>query len=166
MRGFPLQDTGPGMSELFHDLAIEQEERKMSHSKGWIGVDLDGTLAFYVKWVNWDVIGSPVPLMLERVKGWLAEGREVRIFTARVSFENDICKASGKPFTRQQVAEVIQDWLEKNGLPRLQVTHEKDFNMIELWDDRAIQVIPNTGQTIADELASVKAAHEGKVAGQ
>lgn len=26
-RGFPLQDYGPGMSELFRDLQIEQEER-------------------------------------------------------------------------------------------------------------------------------------------
>lgn len=24
-RGFPLQDDGPGMKELFHDLAVEQE---------------------------------------------------------------------------------------------------------------------------------------------
>lgn len=28
MRGFPLQDEGPGMNELFHDLQIEQEERR------------------------------------------------------------------------------------------------------------------------------------------
>lgn len=27
-RGFPLQDTGPGMNELFHDLAVEEERRK------------------------------------------------------------------------------------------------------------------------------------------
>jgi hypothetical protein len=27
-RGFPLQDTGPGMNELFHDLAVEQEEER------------------------------------------------------------------------------------------------------------------------------------------
>lgn len=26
--GFPLQDTGPGMGELFHDLQVEQEERR------------------------------------------------------------------------------------------------------------------------------------------
>lgn len=26
--GFPLQDEGPGMSEMFHDLAIEQEEER------------------------------------------------------------------------------------------------------------------------------------------
>lgn len=28
MRGFPLQDEGPGMNELFHDLQVEQEERR------------------------------------------------------------------------------------------------------------------------------------------
>lgn len=27
-RGFPLQDTGPGMAELFHDLAVEQEKER------------------------------------------------------------------------------------------------------------------------------------------
>lgn len=27
MRGFPLQDEGPGMNELFHDLSVEQEQR-------------------------------------------------------------------------------------------------------------------------------------------
>jgi len=27
-RGFPLQDEGPGMKELFHDLQVEQEEAK------------------------------------------------------------------------------------------------------------------------------------------
>ena len=27
-RGFPLQDTGPGMNELFHDLKVDQEIEK------------------------------------------------------------------------------------------------------------------------------------------
>lgn len=27
-RGFPLQDTGPGMNELFHDLAVDQAEQR------------------------------------------------------------------------------------------------------------------------------------------
>lgn len=27
-RGFPLQDEGPGMKQMFHDLAVEQEEAK------------------------------------------------------------------------------------------------------------------------------------------
>lgn len=51
---------------------------------GWIGVDLDGTLAMYDGFKGPEHIGDPVPKMLERVKKWLAEGREVRIFTARV----------------------------------------------------------------------------------
>lgn len=29
-RGFPLQDTGPGMNELFHDLQVEQEEHRQA----------------------------------------------------------------------------------------------------------------------------------------
>lgn len=27
--GFPLQDTGPGMAEMFHDLGVEQSEDKL-----------------------------------------------------------------------------------------------------------------------------------------
>jgi hypothetical protein len=52
-------------------------------SEGWIGVDLDGTLAHYSEWKGPDSIGEPVPLMLARVKEWLAKGLEVRIVTAR-----------------------------------------------------------------------------------
>jgi hypothetical protein len=31
-------------------------------------------------------------------------------------------------------------------LVHLPVTNCKDLNMVELWDDRAVQVVPNTGQ--------------------
>lgn len=34
-RGFPLQDTGPGMNELFHDAAVEQEEERARRSGPW-----------------------------------------------------------------------------------------------------------------------------------
>ena len=54
---------------------------------GWIGVDLDGTLAEHYWPAKGDYdptrIGDPIPMMVERVRGWLAEGREVRVFTAR-----------------------------------------------------------------------------------
>lgn len=52
-------------------------------NKGWIGVDLDGTLAHYDGWKGPEHIGAPIPAMVERVKAWLAEGKEVRISTAR-----------------------------------------------------------------------------------
>ena len=47
----------------------------MSQQNGWIGVDLDGTLAHYEGWKGIEHIGAPVPAMLERVKNWLAEGK-------------------------------------------------------------------------------------------
>jgi hypothetical protein len=102
--------------------------------QGWIGCDLDGTLAEYHGWVGADQIGPPIPLMLARVKQWLAEGKRVKIFTARASVPAQIPP--------------IHKWLAENGLPKLEITNIKDFGMIELWDDRCRQVILNTGELV------------------
>lgn len=112
----------------------------MSQS-GWIGVDLDGTLAIYGDWQGADHIGEPVPSMLARVKQWLYDGVEVKIFTARVRFDKD-----------GAVESVIRNWCKTHIGQELEVTCQKDYGMIELWDDRAVQVIPNTGRR-ADGLA-------------
>jgi len=72
---------------------------------GWIGVDLDGTLATYGGWKGPDDIGAPVPAMMKRVKRWIGEGREVRIFTARACIP-------------EQIPPVIE-WLKQQGLPEL-----------------------------------------------
>jgi hypothetical protein len=42
----------------------------------------------------------------------------------------------------------IRNWLNKHGLPDLEITNAKDMDMIELWDDRCVQVIPNTGNPV------------------
>lgn len=102
---------------------------------GWIGVDLDGTLALYDHWRGPDHIGQPVPEMLKRVQTWIAEGKTIKIFTARAD----------DPHSRV----LIRRWLEQNGLPgHLEITNVKDYQMIELWDDRAKQVFPNTGHPV------------------
>lgn len=107
-------------------------------SEGWIGVDLDGTLAQYDGWKGIEHIGDPVPAMIERVRNWLAADMEVRIFTARVTRFPD-----GRHLTAMTH---IRDWLERHGLPRqMPITNVKDYGMIELWDDRAVQVEANTG---------------------
>ena len=111
---------------------------------GWIGVDLDGTLTHYDGWRGIEHIGEPVAPMLARVKAWVERGVEVRIFTARVS----VGPGDRSTMGREGVTEIIQDWLEKHGLPRLAVTNVKDFGMVELWDDRAIQVRMNTGEIV------------------
>lgn len=103
---------------------------------GWIGVDLDGTLAHYDGWHGEHEIGEPISKMANRVRVWLIQGKDVRIFTARVSVN--------KEFN----TEIIQNWTEKHFGQRLPVTNEKDYEMIELWDDRAVQVEHNTGRRI------------------
>lgn len=116
----------------------------MTNVKPWVGVDLDGTLAMYTaEWHGAEHIGEPVPKIVELIKTILADGIEVRIFTARVAGERE-----GLPV--RTTIKLIQDWLEEVGLPRLKVTNIKDFGMVELYDDRAVQVIFNTGELVGE----------------
>lgn len=107
----------------------------------WIGVDLDGTLAEYHGWEGPERIGKPIPEMVARVKRWLADGKEVRVFTARV----------GPQPTQEEVSvarSAIERWCIDNLGQVLQVTATKDFEMGRLFDDRCIQVETNTGRII------------------
>jgi hypothetical protein len=115
---------------------------KNSQVNGWIGVDLDGTLAHYDEWEGIDVIGAPIIPMVNRVKSWLAEGIEVRIFTARVGGPADLA-ATARP--------QIERWCREHIGQKLTVTATKDFGMYELWDDRAVQVERNTGRRMDNE---------------
>jgi hypothetical protein len=99
----------------------------------WIGVDLDGTLAHYDGWGDGS-IGRPIPQMAMRVHKWLEQGKTVKIFTARASDPEEIPR--------------IKAWLLDHGFGDLEITNVKDYRMIELWDDRAIQVEPNTGRRL------------------
>jgi len=139
---------------------------------GWIGVDFDGTLATYDNWVGWNVFGEPLPRMVNRIRGWLKEGKEVRIVTARIGlplsdrkgvpkyeasngklWRGYVCKITEAEYTSADMQHAIQDWCEmhvKEGWRPI-VQCYKDYAMVELWDDRAVQVIPNTGYTLAEE---------------
>ncbi len=106
---------------------------------GWIGIDLDGVLAFYDGWKHAHHIGEPVLKMVAFVKQLLAEGKKVKIFTARVHLHD--------PVKKNEMVIRIQDWLEsKCGLPRLEVTNIKDSSMRQLFDDRAYNVKRNSGE--------------------
>ncbi len=98
----------------------------------WFGVDLDGTLAVWDANSSLDRIGPPVPVMVAYVRRMVANGIRVKIFTARASDPAQIPK--------------IQAWLRHNGLPDLEITNVKDYQMERLYDDRAIRVELNTGR--------------------
>jgi hypothetical protein len=100
---------------------------------GWIGVDFDGTLAYYDGYTQGEV-GEPIMPMINRVRRWLAEGKTVKVMTARASGDNP---------TPDILA--IQKFCQEHLGQSLDVTCIKDQGMEELWDDRAVRVIKNTG---------------------
>jgi hypothetical protein len=95
---------------------------------GWIGVDLDGTLAQYDHYRGDDHVGAPIQPMVDRVRGWLADGHDVRLFTAR------------KPHP------AVRRWMREHLGKSLPITNVKDYKMQLLIDDRAIGVQRNTGK--------------------
>lgn len=115
----------------------------MSGSKrGWIGVDLDGTVAKYEGWLGISHIGDPIEPIASKIRALIAAGVEVRILTAHASDPDRVRRA--------EAVQHIEDWTETHLGERLQVTAEKDFAMVELWDDRAKQVVPNCGLFVED----------------
>lgn len=102
----------------------------------WTGVDLDGTLAYYDSLSSIDEVGEPIPAMLKLVKKMINNDIRVKIFTARASDSEQLS--------------IIRKWLKTNGLPELEITNVKDYNMQRLYDDRCIQVERNTGRLIGD----------------
>lgn len=119
---------------------------------GWIGVDLDGTLAHYTTWRADGSIGPPVEKMLARVKQWLADGREVRIVTARVAEVEFRGQAQPAHERAQAQRELVEAWCEQWVGQKLVVTCCKDLDMVALYDDRAFHVIPNTGIVIGETM--------------
>jgi len=103
------------------------------NNEGWIGVDLDGTLAQYDGFQGDDVVGEPIEPMVRQVRKWLMEGRDVRIFTAR------------KPHP------VIRKFCKDNFGKILPITNLKDHNMQALYDDRAVGVKRNEGEVFSED---------------
>ena len=120
--------------------------------RGWIGFDLDGTLAHYDGWKHPLHIGDPVVEMVREVHRILREDtHDIRIFTARVSPE---CLEWNQGVSKAQIVECIQDWCEEHLFgQRFEVTHEKDGLMKTCYDDRSTQVQCNTGHTLERAVA-------------
>lgn len=111
---------------------------------GWIGVDFDGTLAEYDGvWVGPESMGKPIAPMVARVKRWLEDGLDVRIFTARVWSAPDLPRSEDSIEAERHIRAWCRDHLGQE----LPVTCTKDYGMYALWDDRCVEVKTNTGQT-------------------
>ena len=124
------------LNQLFKDDFYEDKEEVIEE---WIGIDLDGTLAYYDGiWRGIEHIGEPIKPMIEFVTSLLAQGKKIKIFTARAK--------------NRDIIPYIHKWLKENDLPEFEITNEKDFGMIMLYDDRCNQVITNSGEIVKKEI--------------
>lgn len=139
--------------------------------EGWIGFDLDGTLAIYNTWEGVDHIGTPVFPMVKLIRELHESGKKVKILTARVSprtnpeekpnpyMENHWCIQEPSVQTwamkdRWTAREFVEEWCYRNIGFVPEITHEKDHLMLELYDDRVKQVVPNKGALVEDMAKS------------
>lgn len=111
---------------------------KDHRTPAWIGVDLDGTLAYYDIWRGPSHIGAPIYPTVYLVQRLVQEGYLVKIFTARVAH----------PEQKDEAEKAIKEWTAEHIGTTLEVTNVKDMGMILLIDDRAIQAEHNTGHLI------------------
>lgn len=111
--------------EVSREYPIHSSDQPLSSSNkelpgNWTGVDLDGTLAYCDRSSSYGKVGKPVPAMLALVKKMINHGVRVKIFTARV--------------IDQEQLPIIRKWLKDNGLPELEITNIKDYNMTRLYE--------------------------------
>lgn len=117
-------------------------------SKGWIGVDLDGTLAeYYHGTYDPSHVGKPIMPMVEKVREWLKLGYEVRIFTARANPGN---WPGHNPNEVNRAILAIEVWCVEQFGQILRVTCSKNCEMVALFDDRVFHVEHNTGRIIGE----------------
>lgn len=101
----------------------------------FIGVDFDRTLAFYETGTYAPgKLGEPIAETVKTVKAWLANGFNVKVFTARNPEEWN----------------AISNWTETYLDKRLEVTNVKSHKMAVFYDDKARMVVPNVGTVIYD----------------
>lgn len=113
-------------------------------NKAWYGFDLDGTLAKFSNFKP-EAIGAPIPPMVATLQRLVEQGKCIKIFTARVN--------SGLPKeVRESNRIAIEDWCKTHLGKTFEITAEKDYALIEFYDDRAVSVEFNIGRIKTFEI--------------
>jgi len=105
----------------------------------WIGVDFDGTLAIDADGRSDPYqLGTPIAPMVQRVRNWIGQGYDVRIFTARM---NQFSVTAGVARDVERMREALRVWCRQHIGIALSCVNAKDGAMEVLWDDRAVRVV-------------------------
>jgi len=156
----------------------------------WIGVDFDGTLATFDHWHGVEHTGEPLMPMVQKVRELLVRGTTVKIFTARVNDslkliadtyalpyemgadipEDNRWTKEDKQKSRELKQKIQLDRIARHTLEmwclkhigcKLPLTNSKDVWCRGIYDDIAIQMVPNTGQTLAVQEQAEYLAERG-----
>ena len=99
-----------------------------------IAVDVDGCLAQYDGWHGVDVIGDPIPEVVNQVKAEKAKGTRIIINTTRTNTEQN------KGYTSQQLVNRVKEWLVRHKIPFDEIWAGEGKPIAnEYWDDRAVK---------------------------
>lgn len=109
--------------------------------RSWVAFDWDRTVCYYSTWEDMGVkIGKPIRPIVARIQLFLAEDKyDVKIFTARA------CDANWH--REQDLAEIrrlCKEWFGRE----LEITCQKDFGCVAIYDDIAVPVMRNTGLVV------------------
>jgi hypothetical protein len=96
--------------------------------------------------------GEPIRARMKTVMGWIKNFIQC----------NNLSLNEDQRRKMQAFGEFLDSTTKEHIGTELDVTCKKHIEFIEFWDDRAIQVIPNTGITVMDEAMSTMLADEGK----
>lgn len=109
----------------------------------WFGFDLDGTLAVDTpNRLNDTIIGKPIIPIVNIAKKLIAEGKEVRLFTARAY------KGNRTNAEHEEVLYALKKWCVEYIGKEIPITCCKDHDIVHIYDDKAIAVRYNTGEII------------------
>jgi len=131
-----IKGTGkPRTPNPANPLKDNQKEKQKTYY-----IDFDGTIAYYDPNGNSGDIGEPIPGMLDKINNWIKQGIKIKIFTGRANIPESI-----KP---------MKLWLKLNGFPELEITNTKGIDHDLILDDKAREVIFNTG-VICDRTGDI-----------
>lgn len=108
-------------------------------------MDFDGTLAESIQRTSPYTLGSPVKIMIDRVRSWIANGYTVKLMTARMA---EYSHTIGVKRDVKKMEMMLRIWCREHIGQELECTNQKDGRMIALWDDRAVRVILDTGMPV------------------
>lgn len=116
--------------------------------KGWVGVDLNGTLAVYHGWRGIRATGPPIASVVEHVQLLLRKGVTVQLFTARAASDSEY-------------AGYVNEWMQEHLGAILPITDRKDKNLLYTLDDKAVVVKKNTGVFLT-QVPKLEKAFDGR----